>query len=313
VVFLARRSIIAYTAFMGRPSDLSGIAAMLAATAFLVVGDSFMKLVTEDVSPFEVLFLRGIAASVACATLLALRGEWHAISGVLDHRALLRAAGDTLSTLCYVVALARLPIADVIAIEQTAPLIMILAAAVILRERVGPIRLALVLVGFMGAIMVAQPGPTGVSPAALLAFAAALLLAGRDLVGRSVPTRIPVMVVALASMMMVTVTAGALSLGLETWVAPTGRHLAFLGFAGLFLTFGQAGILLAYRLGRTSAVAPFFYSFALWGVVAGVIVWGALPNALALAGIALIAGSGIAIVVLDRRRGREETGLTDAL
>src|SRR5215212_2054839 len=111
---------------MGRPSDLSGIAAMLAATAFFVVGDSFMKLATEDLPPFEVLFLRGIAASLACAVLLALRGAWRAISGVLDRRALLRAAGETLSVLCYVVALARLPIADVIAILQTAPLILIL-------------------------------------------------------------------------------------------------------------------------------------------------------------------------------------------
>jgi hypothetical protein len=38
-----------------------------------------------------------------------------------------------------------------------------------------------------------------------------------------------------------------------------------------------------------------------------------LPNALAFAGIALIAGSGIAIVVLDQRRGRKEIALTDAL
>ena len=60
---------------MHRPSDLSGIAAMLAATAVFVVGDSFMKLVTEDLPPFEVLFLRGIAASLACAALLALRGD----------------------------------------------------------------------------------------------------------------------------------------------------------------------------------------------------------------------------------------------
>jgi len=63
-----------------------------------------------------------------------------------------------------------------------------------------------------------------------------------------------------------------------------------------------------YQHGR-----PFFYSFALWGVVSGLIVWGELPNALAFAGIALIAGSGIAIVVLDQRRGRKEIALTDAL
>jgi drug/metabolite transporter (DMT)-like permease len=63
---------------------------------------------------------------------------------------------------------------------------------------------------------------------------------------------------------------------------------------------------------RTSTVAPFFYSFALWGVVSGLIVWGQLPNALALTGIAVIAGSGVAIVVLDQRRGRNEAGLADA-
>jgi hypothetical protein len=74
---------------------------------------------------------------------------------------------------------------------------------------------------------------------------------------------------------------------------------------------GHAGLLLAYRLGRTASVAPFFYCFALWGVVSGLVIWGELPNALALTGIALIAGSGVAIVVLDQRRGRKEVALAD--
>src|ERR1700758_4186927 len=111
---------------MSKTSDLSGIAAMLAAPASFVVGDSFMKLVTEDLPPFEVLFLRGVAASLACAMLVALCGEWSAISGAVDRRALLRGAAETLSVLCYIVALARMPIAAVIAILQTAPLILIL-------------------------------------------------------------------------------------------------------------------------------------------------------------------------------------------
>jgi drug/metabolite transporter (DMT)-like permease len=312
--FVAKQSSSNYTASMRRTSDLSGIAAMLAATAVFVVGDSFMKLVTEDLPPFEVLFLRSIAASLACAVLVALRGEWRAISGVLDIRALLRAAGETLCTLCYVVALARMPIADAIAILQTGPLIMILGAGLLLRERIGPARVALALVGFLGALMVAQPGASGASPAALLAFGAALLGAARDLIGRTVPTRIPVTVVIFATMLMLMVAAGAMSLGVETWMAPTGGHLAFLGLAGLLVAFGHFGLLLAYRLGRTASVAPFFYSFALWGVVSGLVIWGELPNALALTGIALIAGSGVAIVVLDQHRGRsEEVALTDAL
>jgi drug/metabolite transporter (DMT)-like permease len=298
---------------MYKTSDLGGITAMLAATASYVVGDSFMKIVTEDLPPFEVLFLRGIAASLACAVLVAMRGEWGAISGMLNGRALLRAVGETLSTLCYIVALARMPIADVIAILQTAPLILMLAVAVILREEIGPARVALALTGFAGALMVAQPGAAGVSPAAPFAFGSALLIAARDLIGRGVPTRIPATVVILATVIMVMLAGGAMSLAVESWVAPSGRHLAFLCLAGLFVTFGHIGLLLAYRLGRTASVAHFFYSFALWGVAAGLLVWGELPNALALTGIALIASSGAAIVVLDQRRGRRAVALTEAL
>jgi drug/metabolite transporter (DMT)-like permease len=297
---------------MGRTSDLSGIAAMLAATAVFVVCDSFMKLVMEDLPPFEVLFLRGIAASLACAALLVVSGDWRRVSGALHGRALLRAAGETLSVLCYIVALSRLPIADAIAILQTAPLIVVLGAAFVLRERIGPARVALVLVGFAGAIMVAQPGPAGVSTAALLAFASAVLIAARDLVGRDIPGSIPVMVVAFATNVMVMAGAAASSLAFETWAAPSGRHLLYLGLAGLFVTFGHIAVLSAYRLGRTAVVAPFFYGFAVWGVLAGLIIWGTLPNALALVGIALIAGSGIAIIVLDQRLGRKEIALSEA-
>jgi drug/metabolite transporter (DMT)-like permease len=287
---------------MNRTSDLAGVAAMLAATALFVVGDSFTKLVTQDLPPFETLFLRSIAASLACAVLVSARGEWRFISGAFDPRAALRATGETLCTLCYVVALSRMPIADVIAILQTGPLFVIFGAALLLRERIGPVRVAFALIGFAGAVMVAQPSASGVPPAALLAFGAAMLGAVRDIAGRSVPARIPVMVVNFATMLMLIVGALAMTLIAETWTPPASRHIVFLGLAGLLVTLGHAGLLLAFRLGRTASVAPFYYSFALWGVVAGLIVWGALPNALALAGIILIAGSGVAIILLDQRK-----------
>jgi S-adenosylmethionine uptake transporter len=81
-------------------SNLTGVAAMLAATASFVVGDSFMKLVAHDLPPFEVLFLRGVAASLACGLLLVVLGDWRFVSSALHPRALLGAAGETLSVLC---------------------------------------------------------------------------------------------------------------------------------------------------------------------------------------------------------------------
>jgi drug/metabolite transporter (DMT)-like permease len=287
---------------MRKTSDLTGIAAMLAGTGSFVICDSFMKLVTEDLPPFEVLFLRGIAASFACAVLLLLRGEGHAIAGIGNGRALLRGFTETLSVLAYIVALARMPISDAIAILQIAPLIVILGAAFLLRERIGPARVVLVLLGFAGALMVAQPGPSGISTAALLAFASALLIAARDLIGRGVPPSIPVTVITLGTNVMVMAAAGAMSAGVEAWTPPTHRHLAFLGAAGIFVTLGHAGVLAAYRLGHATLIAPFFYSFAVWAVLSGLVVWGVLPNALALAGILLIVVSGIATTLLDQRR-----------
>ena len=297
---------------MSRTSNLSGVAAMLAATASFVVCDTLMKLVTSDLPPFEVLFLRGIAASLACGVLVLLLGDWRGIAATIHPRALLRAAAETLSVLCYIVALSRLPIADVIAIMQTAPLFLILGLAFVLGERVGAARLGLVLIGFAGGLLVAQPGSAGPSPAALFAFGSAVLIAVRDLIGRSVPAHIPVMVVTFTTNVMVMAVAGAMSLGFEGWETPTNRHLAFLGFAGLFVTFGHVGLLLAYRIGRIASVAPFFYSFALWGVLSGLFVFGSLPNVVALAGIALVVASGVAIVLIDQRRG-EEMALTEAL
>jgi drug/metabolite transporter (DMT)-like permease len=161
---VAMLACLTYASSMRSVSNLNGVAAMLAATASFVAGDSFMKLVTEDLPPFEVLALRGVAASLACALVVALRGEWRDIAGALDRRALLRAAAETLSVLCYIVALARMPIADVIAILQAAPLILIIGAALVLRERIAPARIAIVLIGFGGALMVAQPGANGISP-----------------------------------------------------------------------------------------------------------------------------------------------------
>ena len=297
---------------MNKPSDLFGIAAMLAATAIFVVGDTFMKLLTEELPPFQVLFLRGIAATIACAVLLIARREWTGFSDALNIRVLLRAAGETLGTLCYIIALAQMPIADVIAIIQTAPLILMLGVACLLREEIGPMRIVLTLIGFAGALRVAQPTVGGVSSATLLVFGSALLIAARDLVARGIPHRIPATLVIFTTVIMSMLAAGVISFTIETWKAPSAGNLLLASLTGLCLAIGQVGLILAYRFGRTSVVAPFFYSFALWGVVAGLFIWGDLPNMVALAGIALIIASGIAIVLLDQRKGRE-IELSDAL
>jgi drug/metabolite transporter (DMT)-like permease len=61
---------------------------------------------------------------------------------------------------------------------------------------------------------------------------------------------------------------------------------------------------MAYRVGPTGVVAPFFYCFTVWAVISGLLVFGELPNPLAIGGILLVVASGLVIVTLDQRKRR---------
>jgi drug/metabolite transporter (DMT)-like permease len=74
--------------------------------------------------------------------------------------------------------------------------------------------------------------------------------------------------------------------------------------AGFFLIFGHFFLFMAYRVGPTGVVAPFYYCFTVWAVVSGLLVFGELPNKAAICGIVLVVTSGLVIVSLDERKRR---------
>lgn len=285
-------------------SNLRGIALMIAATAVFAINDTFLKLATDGLPPFEVLFLRGVAASLWAVPLVVLTANWKSVAQVADKWVVLRNAMELLAVLCFIVALKNMPIADITALGQIAPMLLLLGVGLIYGERLGAPRMALIALGFLGAVLVAQPSGAGVSPYAILGFGTAAGTALRDIVGRKVAGHIPGPVVALSAILVVMLGALACHLVFEQWVMPATRHLLFLVAAGFFLSIGHLCIFLAYRHGATGAVAPFYYMFTVWAVISGLVVFGTFPNALAVGGIILILLSGVAIVLLDERRRR---------
>lgn len=163
-----------------------GPAYMLLATGSYVVNDTMMKIATEGLPPYQVLVMRGLAAVAWGLPLLLLLGYGRQLSLMFDRRVLARNLSETAAILCYVVALANMPIADATALGQITPLFVILGGSVLLGERVGALRMALISLGFAGAVMVAQPTGAGISFYALLALGNAVFCAVRDLVGRGV-------------------------------------------------------------------------------------------------------------------------------
>src|SRR4051794_5402468 len=143
------------------PHPNRGPLLIVASTGSYVINDTMMKLATEGLPPYETLTLRGVAAVLWGLPLLLLLGHRRQLGMMFEPRVVARNLCETGGILCYVVALANMPIADVVALGQITPLLVILGAAFLLRERVGPLRMALIGLGFVGALMVAQPGGGG--------------------------------------------------------------------------------------------------------------------------------------------------------
>ncbi|MER9134431.1 DMT family transporter [Mesorhizobium sp. M0768] len=277
---------------------------MVVSTGSYIVNDTMMKLATAGLPPYEVLFLRGAAATLWGIPLLFMLGYGKQIRLILDAKVLRRNLLELGAILCYVVALANMQIADSTALGQITPLLMLVGSSMLFGERIGGVRLALIGLGFVGAVMVAQPTMQGISVYALLALGNAALSAARDLAGRKVAADVPGMIVAISAVIVVLAGAGVAHLVSEQWVVPEIRHLLLMGGAGLFLIFGHFFIFMAYRVGPTSVVAPFYYCFTVWAVISGLVVFRQLPNALAICGILLVVASGLTIVSLDERKRR---------
>lgn len=286
------------------PTSVRGPLFMVISTASYVVNDTMMKLATSGLPPYEVLFLRGVAATIWGIPLLYMLGYGKHIRLVFERRVLTRNLLELAAILAYVVALANMQIADSSALGQLTPLLVLVGASLLFRERIGMLRMALISLGFVGAVLIAQPTMRGVSVFALLAIANAVLGAGRDLASRRVSAGVPGMIVAISAVIVVLIGAGIAHLVSEAWIIPQAHHLLLMAGAGFFLIFGHFFIFMAYRIGPIGVVAPFYYCFSVWAVISGLMVFRQLPNLVAICGILLVVASGLTIILLDERRRR---------
>lgn len=283
---------------------LRGPLFMVIACGAYVINDTMLKLATGGLPPYEVLFLRGVAAAIWGMPLLFLLGYRKQLPKLADRKVLLRNIFELGAILCYMLALTNMQIADSSALGQITPMLVLLGASVLFREKIGGVRMALIGTGFVGALMIAQPTMQGISVYALLALANAVFCAARDIAGRRVAAEVPGLIVAISAVLVVLVGAGITHLLLEHWVMPEPRHLLLVAGAGAFLITGHFFIFMSYRIGPTGIVAPFYYTFTVWAVLSGLVVFQQFPNALAIAGIGLVVASGLTIVALDERKRR---------
>jgi drug/metabolite transporter (DMT)-like permease len=285
---------------MQSSTNLRGIIYMLLAGITFVSCDSFLKLMLLDVPPLQSLVLRGVSAVVWCFGLLAVMGQLKDLPKALDKWTILRSLAEVVAVTCFILALARVPLADVTAIYQVAPLIVLAGASVIWGEKVGPRRWLLIALGLAGALVVAQPGRQGASPLALLGFGTAIASAIRDLLSRKAPQNVPGLVVTFNVVTAVLVASFVMNQIFEGWQPVHASTWIYSIGSGFFVMLGHFFVYMAFRHATARAVAPFYYSFTLVAVVFGAVIFKEFPNSLALIGIAMIITCGVGVLYFEQ-------------
>lgn len=197
-------------------SNLRGITLMVVATGCFLANDTVLKLAMASIPPLESLFLRALLAVIIGVPVLWASGMIGKAALVFRPVVVARNFFELAAAAGYIFAIAYAPLADITALAQLTPMLLMLGAAVFFKDKVSRIAVALIVVAFFGAVLVAQPGASGFQPFALLGLWSAVGCAVRDLIGRRIGPEVPALVVAVGASVVSLVGIGILMVSSST-------------------------------------------------------------------------------------------------
>ncbi len=278
---------------MPRSDNLTGALLMMGAMAAFTFNDAMIKSLSGHVPLFQVLFLRGLLTTVLVAVIAwrmgALarwlpRADWGPVFW--------RMVGEIGSAYFFISALFNMPIANISAIMQALPLTITLAAALFFREPMGWRRMAAILVGFVGVMLIVRPGTEGFTIYSVYGLAAVAFVTLRDLATRRLSREVPSMLVTLITSASIMVFFGLASVS-QGWAPVDGRAALLIGGAAVMIIGGYLCSIMVMRVGEISFVAPFRYTSLLWALLLGWLVFGDWPQMLTLVGAVIVVASGV--------------------
>lgn len=285
---------------------------MLIAMASFAIGDSIMKFISSEMPLGQILFTRGLFAIAILYIIAKKLNQLRPVSTLLQKPLILRVLGEVCATYCFFTALFNIPLANAAALMQALPLTVTLGAAYFLGETIGWRRMIAILIGFIGVILIIQPGLEGFNIYSLYCLGAVASCTLRDLATRRLDKDTPTIFVTLVTVFVVALGGGLLGFT-ETWEENTLYTTSILGIASLFLITGFIGIVSSMRVGEVGVVTPFRYSVLIFALLIGVFFFKEIPNTLMIIGSLIVVGSGIYTIYRERKVARKVTKATALL
>jgi drug/metabolite transporter (DMT)-like permease len=308
---------------MRTQNNLSGILCLCAGIAVFSIQDLILKLLSDTYPLHQAMVLRSaVAVPIMLAIVWWFDGTLRTLLSASWPAMLGRGALNFLAYTSYYLALAALPMATTVALYFTAPLIITVLSVLILHERVALNRWLAVFAGFCGVVLMVRPGGDLFDWAALLPVFCGFAYALSMILARTMGVKDSAAAMAFWGNIAFLGCALALSayygpgqhggnahpsIAFMTrgWATPTNFDLMLMCLCGVIAAIGLTLLTQAYRIGESSIVAPFEFTFAFWGLLWGWLFWNQLPDGPGWLGIGIIVAAGIYVL-------RKQDPATDA-
>ena len=202
-------------------------------------------------------------------------------------------------------ALRNLPLATVVSISFAAPIFTTIFSIFLLNEKVGFYRWLAVIVGFIGIIVIAEPGFSSLNIYYLYPIIFCLGLSYVAIAIRQLSTSEPVWLISLYFSVAITLLSFlTIPYG---WVMPNLNDLAILSLVGIFGGVANLWLSQSYKYSEVSLVTPLKYLALVFAIIFGYFIWGEVPTVKTLLGAALVI---ISTMIIFRREIYKKNTIT---
>jgi drug/metabolite transporter (DMT)-like permease len=279
---------------------------MVISTALFMSSNAMVRHITGSVHPFEVAFFRSILGALALLPwCLAVRIPMP--SKQIMRMYLLRGGINSLTILLSFMALSLAPLAEVTAINFSAPLFATVAAVFLLKERIKWFQPWGMAFGFIGIVLILRPGAGVINPGVLLMLVNSVIIGFVLILIKKlsqVQSSLAVTTISVSLQSPIVLLAA-----LPFWHWPTTAEWPWLLGMALTGSLGQLINTQAIRDADLSTIMPFDFSKLLWAGLIGYVVFGEFPDAWTWIGGSLIFASST-WVVLQEVRSRQQMRVT---
>lgn len=295
------------TALPLRQSSVAGVLWMLASGLCFVGVNGIVRALGTDLPAAQSAFLRfafGVVFVAPALVALVRAG----IPAPVMRLAAVRGVFHIGAVVLWFYAMARLPVAEVVAIGYLNPILVTLGAVILLGEAFRRTHLLAGVAAVAGALVVLQPGVREVTTAHLAQMGAAFCFAVSYLIARQLGQMVgPAAVVALMS---AAVTLGLLPVAVAVWVPPTLWHVAGLAGVAALATVAHYAMMRAFAAAPMSVTQPVVFLQIVWATLLGTLAFGEPVDPWVIAGGGIIVAA-ISWLTWAEARARAEGPAAD--